>query len=160
MEFGAGSYISQSKEKESWRLKVDIPEIKQIYEKYMVNDFPAAELKPFMAIESLIKRHSYKCFALDSQASLTAYAFLYFNDSQRCFLLDYFAVIATKRGRGYGSQFLTLLKKKLFAVDGFLVEVEKLESAEKEQEREEREKRLHFYKEWYEKPMLLLICWE
>jgi GNAT superfamily N-acetyltransferase len=125
--------------------EVDIPEIKQIYEKYMVNDFPAAELKPFMAIESLIKRHSYKCFALDSQASLTAYAFLYFNDSQRCFLLDYFAVIATKRGRGYGSQFLTLLKKKLFAVDGFLVEVEKLESAEKEQEREEREKRLHFY---------------
>ena len=36
------------------------------------------------------------------------------------------------------------IKEKLFAVDGFLVEVEKLESAEKEQEREEREKRLTF----------------
>lgn len=125
--------------------EVDIPKIKQIYEKHMVNDFPAAELKPLLVIESLVRQHIYKCFCLYSQGRLAAYAFLYFNELATCFLLDYYAVISTNRGRGYGSQFLTLLKEKFAAVDGFLVEVEKVESAQREEVRKQRERRLQFY---------------
>ncbi|NLZ93003.1 MAG: N-acetyltransferase [Firmicutes bacterium] len=125
--------------------EVGISKIKQIYATHMVNDFPAAELKPFKAIESLISKHNYQCFALYSQGSIVAYAFCCFNNLQTCFLLDYYAVIAAKRGRGHGSQFLTLLKEKFCDVDGFLVEVEKVESVQKEQERKQREKRINFY---------------
>lgn len=125
--------------------EIDIYNMKEIYESYMVKDFPADELKSLNLIESLMEKKNYKCFGMFHNDELAAYAFLYFNDLNLTFFIDYYAVVGTKRNMGYGSQFLTLLKEKFYEYNGFFLEVEKVESAQNEEDRKIREKRMQFY---------------
>jgi GNAT superfamily N-acetyltransferase len=125
-------------------------EIKYIYEKHMTVDFPANELKPLSAIEHLLKKGRYLAYGLFDDDSIRAYAFFAAAGKSRSLLLDYFAVKASGRSRGFGSKFLRMLKNEIVTaypgVNSVIAEVERVRFAPDELERITRERRIAFYK--------------
>src|SRR5471030_2468191 len=79
-------------------------DIKNIYNKHMIIDFHAEELKPFDIIQKLIKRKIYICYGLYNNEELLAYAFIV--TSKSYVLIDYYAVCREYRNKGIGSKFL------------------------------------------------------
>ena len=76
--------------------------LRGIYDAYMHEAFPPAELKPLAVMLRLMERGRYLCYGYYRNGRLAAYAFFYRHDS-RVLLLDYFAVTPELRGRGVGS---------------------------------------------------------
>ena len=84
-------------------------EIADVYNTYLVKDFPKAEVKPLSRIQYLFEKNLYFGYGLyDESDTLLAYAF--FSDAYGCefVLLDYFAVVDGNRGAGIGCKMLTL----------------------------------------------------
>lgn len=119
-------------------------EIRKIYGKHMVMDFPKEELKPIDAIERLISMGIYKCYGLYDNGELLAYAF--FNTSKSYLLLDYYSVCEKYRSNGIGSRFFSILKEECKSHNGIIVEVEDIGSADTEVEKIIRQRRIDFYK--------------
>lgn len=89
---------------------LDCAGAQQIYETYMVQDFPAAELKPFAAIREMMAAGIYEPLALyGADGTLQAYAFQVLLPGERAALLDYFAVRGNLRGSGIGTRALQAL---------------------------------------------------
>lgn len=89
---------------------LDCAAAQQIYETRMVQDFPAAELKPFTAIREMLQAGIYEPLALyGSSGDLQAYAFQVLLPGERAALLDYFAVRGDLRGGGIGTRALQAL---------------------------------------------------
>ena len=119
-------------------------DIKNVYNKHMIMDFPSEELKPVDVIQKLIKRKIYICYGLYNNEELLAYAFL--ATSKLYLLIDYYSVCAKYRNIGIGSKFLNILNKNCKNYDGIIVEVEKVECASNENEKVDRIRRIDFYK--------------
>ena len=103
--------------------------------------FPRSEKKPFKLIRKAQKLGYGQNFAiLSDEGRLIGLAFLLCNDEIT--LLDYFAIVKSVRGRGYGSQALEILKKR-FSNAPLVLEIEDPEVPCKN--REERLKRADFY---------------
>lgn len=119
--------------------------LKPIYDKHMVQDFPADELKPWVAIEALYDHGVYRSYGLYEDEELLAYACLTRQKDEAWLLLDYYAVCAAYRSHGYGSQFITMLWESLKEVQGIFVEIELIGSAKDETERQVRNRRRKFY---------------
>ena len=92
-------------------------EIKNIYNKYMVKDFPPDELKPLSSMMDMLSRGIYDCYGLYEEEKLLAYAYLTVLDD--FILVDYLAVVPELRGSGIGSKLLCELKNIIrdFATD-------------------------------------------
>ena len=89
---------------------LDCAAAQQIYETCMVQDFPAAELKPFTAVREMMQAGIYEPLALyDEEGHLQAYAWQVLLPGRRSALLDYFAVRSDLRGGGIGTQALHAL---------------------------------------------------
>ncbi|MDE6388577.1 MAG: 2-amino-4-hydroxy-6-hydroxymethyldihydropteridine diphosphokinase [Lachnospiraceae bacterium] len=156
---------SRSEEKRSvpkiYAKKVSLETAHEIYKTYMKTDFPPEEIKPFAVIEKMWKQDSYYVYAFyedkaedlderadDSQDVLCAYAFLLADNKKRTLLLDYFAVCEDRRGEGYGSRALLLLREACADWNALLVEVENDELPDIEEEtRHIRRRRIAFYTE-------------
>lgn len=129
-------------------------QIKDIYNAHMVQDFPDNELKPLWAMEKLCERGLYHAYGLFDDDELHGYAlFATAGRSRRgqtSLLLDYFAVVAGGRSRGYGSKFLRLLRPRLvedFPKSlGIIAEVERASAAFDPDEKHLRERRIAFYR--------------
>ena len=77
----------------------------EIYETRMVQDFPAAELKPFSAVREMMQAGIYEPLVLEDEAGvLQAYAWQVLLPGRRSALLDYFAVRSDLRGGGIGTR--------------------------------------------------------
>ncbi len=122
-----------------------LAEMKSIYEEYMENDFPRAELRPFSSMKKNFEKGNYAGFGFYEGEKFLAYACFYNYDGADQALMDYFAVVPELRGQGIGSAFLQAMIPKLPAGSGILIEAESADSAENEAERTERERRLSFY---------------
>lgn len=120
-------------------------DLRKIYDGYMVEDFPADELKPWSAIEAMYDRDIYQSYGLYDGQNLLAYACFTGQTKERWLLLDYYAVCAPYRSHGYGSQFLTGLWQTLRNVQGIFVEIEWVDAASNEDERQTRSRRKNFY---------------
>ncbi len=118
--------------------------MREIYQRYMVNDFPKAELKPFDAIMQLQEKGVYHCYGYFDGDELLAYAY-FIGDSSGWQLLDYYAVCIDKRSKGLGSQFLQSLAQKLKNTLGIFAEIESLKDAKTEEEENIRHRRRDFY---------------
>ena len=116
-------------------VKIDLVQIQEIYDNYLVNDFIVDEVKPFDEIKRMFQDNKYEGYAYYDGNDLIAYAFIAFDDDIA--LLDYFACIY--RNRGYGSLFINELKK-IYEDKIMVVECEKIIDNDVIQE-----KRLHFY---------------
>ena len=101
---------------------LDCAAAQQIYETRMVQDFPAAELKPFTAVREMMQAGIYEPLALYDEADhLQAYAWQVLLPGRRSALLDYFAVRKDLRGGGIGTQALQALSRHYFARVGDIV---------------------------------------
>lgn len=121
-------------------------EITYIYNNYIKNDFPPAEVKPLSRILMLYEKNLYFVYALYEKDELLSYAF--FSSAPGCeyVLLDYLAVVSGKRNMGIGAKMLDFLKAEICKnFNGILLESENPDFAKDEKEKEIRERRISFY---------------
>ena len=114
----------------------------------MTEDFPPAELKPWLAIEKRLLAQKYVCLGLFEGEALRGYAyFARMNDKtgQAHYLFDYFAVLKPYRNLGWGSFFLRQMQENLPNAGRILIEVENPDCASDDAKRLIQEKRLRFY---------------
>ncbi len=86
--------------------ELSLEDLKQIYKKYMRDDFPLMELRPWFSIERAWERGGYEAYGYYEDDKLLAYASFYTCRDSACVLFDYLAVIPELRGRGIGTEFL------------------------------------------------------
>ncbi|MDE6847405.1 MAG: hypothetical protein K2J99_16790 [Lachnospiraceae bacterium] len=141
--------------------KVSLETAREIYETYMKVDFPPEEIKPFPVIKKMWEKNSYFVYAFYENASedsteqneddervMCAYAFLLADNKNHVLLLDYFAVCAQKRGTGYGSCALSLMRETCADWNALIVEVENDEMEDiDDKTRTTRKRRISFYTE-------------
>ena len=86
--------------------KLDLEEIRDIYEQYMKKDFPANELRPFAQTEKLYQNQHYEGYGMyDDADGFMAYA-MYVRPPRheiQAVLLDYLAVMILIAFIGYYS---------------------------------------------------------
>ena len=123
--------------------KLNLDEIREIYNAYMHEAFPPSELRPFASMEMLYNKNCYPCYGFyDETGSLCAYAYFSCTENGKYALLDYFAVLPQRRGMGAGSSALKLLLNR-YADKRLLLEIE---STKKEASNsEQRLRRKAFY---------------
>lgn len=95
-------------------------EMKEVYEKYMIHDFPQNELKPLIMLEEPY----YFCYGYYEEEKLMGYAVLVVCEKNQCLLLDYFAVLSAYRSKGTGTRFLLKLKEMCKAYKTIFIESE------------------------------------
>ncbi len=118
-------------------------EIINIYNKYMVDDFPPDELKPLNSILLMLKTGIYACYGFYEGETLLAYAYLTVLDD--LVLVDYLAVNKDFRESGIGTKFLlelkTILKDKTI-----IIECENPDFATDDKDKTTKLRRIEFYK--------------
>lgn len=122
-----------------------LEEARENYRINMEQDFPEDELKPFFMIEAMLAKNCYRCYGIYEGDELLAYAYLMMSQEGKLVLLDYFAVVAQRRGQGIGSWVLQHILEYAKEFDGIMIEIESVALAHNEQERITRTKRQHFY---------------
>ncbi|MCD7725082.1 MAG: GNAT family N-acetyltransferase [Clostridiales bacterium] len=125
--------------------KLELNELKRIYEAYVRKDFPRSERRPFKSMEKLTKNGKYVSYGYYNADDLLAYACYILAGKEQYALLDYFAVIPKLRGQGIGSEFLQELKRTVSVQNGVFIEVESPDSAKTDKEEALRRRRICFY---------------
>lgn len=126
--------------------RLTFEEAREIYETHAQKDFPPEEIKPVSVIEETWGRGNYLAYGFYEGTALRAYAFLVADEEKQVLLLDYFAVLKTRRGQGIGSRALALLGEACAEWNALVIEVEDDELPETDQEtRNMRKRRIAFY---------------
>lgn len=136
---------------------LSLEQVEQIYHTHMMEDFPAAERKPFSSIKTMWENNIYSAYGAFEHNQLTGYAFFAGKTDQRFLLLDYFAVNASCRSAGHGSRFLTEIASQLKQYDGIFLEVEDPDRTEIAEEITIRKRRIDFYLKNLVKPTPLKV---
>ena len=123
--------------------RLTMEQAEQVYTRYMKQDFPRDELKPFAMIREADARGEYECLGCYDGDLLCGYAYLV--KLGREYLLDYFAVLADLRGSGYGSRILQVLRGNYADAAAMLIESENPDFAADDDALRERRRRLRFY---------------
>ena len=123
--------------------RLTMEQAEQVYTRYMKQDFPRDELKPFAMIREADARGEYECLGCYDGDLLCGYAYLV--KLGREYLLDYFAVLADLRGSGYGSRILQVLRENYADAAAMLIESENPDFAADDDALRERRRRLRFY---------------
>ncbi len=127
--------------------RLTLPEMADIYRRYMTEAFPQEELKPMKRIEEMYEAGIYQGYGLFDKEEQTLLAYGYFVENPKTGdrLLDYLAVPEKLRGKGYGSRFLSRLPQMTQGAHVLLFEIEHPEKCGNPAERALRENRQHFY---------------
>ena len=125
--------------------KLEIEELKTVYKKYIRNDFPRSERRPFSSMEKLTREERYASYGYFDGDRLTAYACYILTGDSQFALLDYFAVIPELRDCGIGSSFLKALREHVPVGVGAFAEAESPADAKSDTEKTLRERRIRFY---------------
>lgn len=127
--------------------KLDTHEVRDVYRKYLRNDFPRNERRPLWNIMNMRRQKQYICYGVFCENRLVCYVFFVTLTvgSRNCCLLDYFAVMPELRGSGIGSWFITQFEKYIQHMDLVIVETENPDKAKNCAERAVMESRLSFY---------------
>lgn len=126
--------------------KLNLDEIREIYNAYMHEAFPPSELRPFASMEMLYNKNCYPCYGFYNETdSLCAYAYFSCTENGKYALLDYICCQKRPARHGHRQQDFPLLRTEMKDRDGLLLEVESVESAEAEEEANIRRRRIAFY---------------
>ncbi len=122
--------------------KLDTNQITDIYNTYMVKDFPPDELKPLAHILKMAQEGLCTCYAVYDGGKVLSY----FNlcEADGYVLVDYLAVNPEMRGKGIGSMTLEYLKKAA-GNNCIIVECEDIHKAVRSEEEIIRHRRIAFY---------------
>ncbi len=116
-----------------------------LYQTAMAEDFPAAERKPLPLLRRLWREGVCSAWALlDDDGTRRAYAVLEQPPSGVACLLDYLAVDASVRGRGFGGEMLRQLASA-HPRGAIMLEIERVERAADAAQLAERTRRRRFY---------------
>lgn len=130
-------------------VELTIEEFTDIYNLYMVEDFPQDELKPLERMIDTIETGLSCAYGMFEGATLQGYAVFILPDGLQYGLLDYLAVLKEYRGTGIGHEFFRLINETLITkspiLKGFFIESENIDFAKNDLERRIREKRISFY---------------
>ena len=127
--------------------QVDISTAEEIYERFLKNDFPQNERKPFRVIRRMMEKNRYQVYAAYIKEELAGYAFLAAEqkENSQIGLLDYFAVLSEKRHCGIGTEFLRKLFDGLGTFQYILIESESITDNISDEEERIRRERFRFY---------------
>lgn len=128
--------------------ELTLPQVREIYDSRMQEDFPPDELRPYNSIEQLTQEGLYFSLGYFEGETLLAYVLFAKPKDNSGALLDYYAVSAEARGTGIGSKFLSGFHTVLepHHVKHIILEVEAPGAAGDDAEKEIRERRIRFYK--------------
>ena len=124
---GAERFYRKFMNSEHFFLQAVSPKIaEEIYNRYMVTDFPPAERKPLAMILQGMLKGNYEFLGLyAADQTLAGYAVLVTERGQSAALLDYYAVLPQNRCGGVGSAGLALLRQYYAGrLDNILIESE------------------------------------
>lgn len=127
--------------------KLRTHEVRDVYRKYLRNDFPRDERRPLWQIMRMRRSRQYECCGVFCESRLVCYAFFIVPAVQgmRCCMLDYFAVLPQLRGSRIGSCVISQLETCVRQMDLVLVEVEDPDREADPAKKAVRERRLAFY---------------
>lgn len=91
--------------------KLNDKQVEEIYNTYLVNDFPSSEVKSLTRILEGIADGKYFACGYEEDGELKGYAYFIQSKSGSTLLLDYLAVLADKRSSGIGSKIITEVQK-------------------------------------------------
>lgn len=124
-------------------------EFADIYNRFMVEDFPKDELKPLERMIYTMKTGLSCAYGIFEGENLMGYAVFILPEGLQYGLLDYLAVLKEYRGSGIGHQFFNLINDTLVRksprLKGFFIESECVAFARNDAEHNIREKRISFY---------------
>lgn len=113
---------------------------------WLLDNFPAAEVKPLPWIKAMLARGDYSLFAWQEETRLLGLAFFYHDrEGEAPALLDYLLIHPEAQGQGLGSKLLSTLMESECLKNGFLVELERLDQAKTEEDYRQRQRRRSFY---------------
>lgn len=118
-------------------------QVRELYEKSMMVDFPEDERKPLSMIEDGMDNGVYECLGLSEDGEILGYTF--FIRMGNDYLFDYFAILEKYRNRGVGSFMLQEIAKHYAGADSVIGEVEDFTLAKSEEERILQKRRYQFY---------------
>ncbi|MFG6337073.1 MAG: GNAT family N-acetyltransferase [Lachnospiraceae bacterium] len=129
--------------------KLTEEEMTEIYHTYMKEDFPSDELKPLSHITRSMEAGFGFSLGIYDGKKLAGYAVFILCREAKCALLDYFAILHDRRGKGMGHRAFSLLaayfEENLPEVEGLYIESERVSAAEDEKQRLTRQRRIAFY---------------
>ncbi len=119
-------------------------ELKQLHRTVLRHAFPPTELKPFLAMDALLKQGVYDVLALSECDEDLSWALIWRSPDRSCALLDYLVTREDRRGEGLGACLLRELAPSYLPDIPILVEAEAPGSGDPA-ERRLQERRLAFY---------------
>ena len=117
-------------------------ELKALHAGILKRAFPPDELKPFSAMDGLLKKGCYDAWALEDGGEAVSWALCW--HSPRCALVDYFVTAESRRGQGLGAEMLDLLARRYLPQRPLIVETEVPEDRDPAR-RELQRRRLDYY---------------
>lgn len=125
--------------------KLDAQTLKDLYEREMKGTFPRAELKPLKAMLRMQADGHYDALGYydDETGALLTYACTCTAGTP--VLMDYLAVVASHRGEGLGSRFLSAIMEAKDLYPAIMLEIEAVDDALDDDDRATRERRQRFY---------------
>ncbi len=127
--------------------KLSLPELKEIFQDHMKEDFPFLERRSWFSIERAWERGEYSAYGYYEGKRFLAYAMFSSCGDDPHVLLDYLAVVPELRGQGIGSAFLEELWDTVPADAGIFIEAERVDREKDDEEQIVRRKRIAFYQE-------------
>ena len=118
-------------------------QIKDVYKKHLMKDFPASERRPLARILKTMDDGNYEAYALTEDGAVLSYAFFIRNGS--AYLLDYLATDEARRSQGLGAAILSQARQRLTGASCILLEIEDPACAANEEEKTIRTRRQTFY---------------
>lgn len=127
--------------------ELNIEQRTKVFNNHLSTDFHAEEVKSFQMIENLILQNRYSCYGFFENKEQKGYAYFTKAEGGEVILLDYLVVYEENRDKGYGSEFLELMKDKLKTQYKYLLaEVEDAEFSLSGEDKILRERRIAFYR--------------
>lgn len=129
--------------------KLAVEELTEIYRTHMKKDFPSDELKPLSHITRSMEAGFGFSLGIYDGEKLAGYAVFILCQEAKCALIDYFAILHERRGKGMGhrafSLFAAYFEENLPEVEGLYIESERVSAAEDAKQRLTRQRRIAFY---------------
>lgn len=125
--------------------EVDINEVSDLYNRFIVPYFHPDEVKPLAIIKSMMNLGLYRVITLGVNDSIVAVAFLVYSNNKTAILLDYFSVDENCRSMGYGSVLLSYISENITASVPMIIETESMNESISSEELLHRKKRNNFY---------------
>ncbi len=123
---------------------ISLQEVSDLYIN-IENDFAPGEYPPYDVLYKQLEKGIQEGLILVSEEKDVAYSVCTGDSANSFVLLSLLAVYKDYRGKGFGTEFLKIFKKRYSSERCIIVEVEKPEDALEQKERNIRENRIKFY---------------